>query len=1202
MRRLIGHVVYIVALVLTLAAPAGATSTIGTGDDAALVTDREGTTHVVWDIPQTNSYDLLGYCRIPRGSESCADTRTLTPRCSPAPGATEGIPAWKQDRAASGHGDGPEVQVTPFGDVVIVTHGMCPYPWPRSPDETESPWKNFTQVDRQIIFHSEDDGESFPDSEEGDARAAGSGGCDVCGGQPNVATDDRSASVYDASDSRVVTVQSSQRDCLNTWCSAGIYVLGTQPPPKQSISAITASRLTTDRTTEPPQLVQRGRGSFVALWWGSNGVFFRTFDCASCGLGAVSQASGWTPTTQIPSAGNPWRPHLVHGPAGTFVMYEIEAKTETGANGFALVVRKITGGSLGEPHTVFASRNAFDYGGSSSIVEDAATGRLIATGVFFPDDSANPPELQYTYSDDGGVTWKAPAKLVDVPRPGAGPPSTDIKQQLSVSTGDDGFTGVLLRNNVGPIFLDQLPGSGVTPPPSPPGEVGGGGGGTGGGPGATPPTDLPPLAVPPTPIVSGEGATDACKVKQFGPIDIKASVCLEIDKKSGAAIARGKVDVNGMTMAGKEIRFDAKARTITSDGDVLVSIGDTKLFKMPIDWQLPKGNTFTLPSLDIGALGGKLEGFPLKGSAEVKLVRGGVEIPIHVGLPTDLGGVTGDVTLRADNLSGIHLRELHVKAKLAPIGPLTLSNIEFTLNPDEHRWAGSATLALPPKPPGPVLQSDIGFTRGDLDYLRNELTFPGDGIPLDTANLTHLTKVRFGLETRPALKITGGVTLTAGPKFGDYRIAEVDGDFTFLFPNGQPAVLRADGKVKLLTIPVADAYVQYRTDGLISMGAGFNLDVIDIIQVNGRIEGWILPPKVFSIYGEAHLCVGDIGCGGGRVAVSSIGFAGCTDILGASVGVGYEWGPSILWAPSWIADLDVMVSGCSVGKYLPQAPGAAAAQAGAPTSITVEKDLPFTVFHVTGANAPPHVTLVDPAGRRIDAPADAPVKAADYVVLHAKPKNETIVMVKTPKAGRWIVEPAADSSPVIKAGHNVGLPEPSVKAKIGGKGRDRTLTYDIKPIDGQRVRFEEHGPGAKAGQSLGYAKGTKGTLKFTPAPGPKGKRRIVAFVESYKTPRAELNVASYTAPPRLKPGRPKQLRARRSGSRLVVTWAPSGKATRYVLNVALPDGRVVATLPKGSARRATIAGVPKKGRVRVAIKGQFSDGTTGPPARVALRR
>ena len=634
-----------------------------------------------------------------------------------------------------------------------------------------------------------------------------------------------------------------------------------------------------------------------------------------------------------------------------------------------------------------------------------------------------------------------------------------------------------------------------------------------------------------------------------------------------------------------------------SSGPVTVSIGDTKLFKLPLDWKLPAGNSFTLPGVDIGALGGKLKGFPVTGSADVQLVRGGVQIPLHVALPKLFGGLSGDVTLRADNLSGIHIRDIHVKADLGAIGPLTLSNLEFTFNPDDGKWAGSATLALPPKPPGPVLSAGIGFSDGEFEYLRSELTFPGEGIPMDTFNAVHLTKIRFSLAVKPDLKLSGGVTFTAGPKFGELRVAEINGDFTFTFPDGKPAILRADGTLNLLNIPVANAFLQYRTDGLITFGGSVGLDVFDIIQVHGSIDGWIMPPKTFSVYGKARVCVGDLGCAGGEVGVSSKGFAGCVEIAGADVGVGYEWGPSILWAPAWLANLDIMFHGCSVGDYLVSA---SSAQATGARAVKVPDGLPFAVFRLTGATAPPHVALVSPSGQRIEVPADRPMQSKTLGVVHVPSKKLTLVVVHKPAGGAWKVEPAADSSPLAAAGVAEGLPAPSVHAKVTGKGRDRVLEYRIKSVSGQRVRFEERRKG-QAGASLGYAKGTKGRIRFTPASGPKGKRSIVALVESYGTPRAQLNVASYTAPPPARPATPKQLKVVRKGTRLVVSWRRVTGASRYRVVVKLADGRSVLLLPGGKQTSATVPGVGQRLTATASVRAERADGTAGATATFRLR-
>ena len=162
-----------------------------------------------------------------------------------------------------------------------------------------------------------------------------------------------------------------------------------------------------------------------------------------------------------------------------------------------------------------------------------------------------------------------------------------------------------------------------------------------------------------------------------------------------------------------------------------VSVPGTHLFTASLDWKLPAGNIFTLPNIDVGSVGGLLKGFRLEGTADIKLVRGGVEIPLHLALPKEFGAVTGDVTVRADNLAGLHLRAIKVAAPKVLVGPVEFDDLFFTYNPDEDRWAGGATVKLPPTPPAPALRAEVGFVHGGFEYTRGELTFPGDGIPLD---------------------------------------------------------------------------------------------------------------------------------------------------------------------------------------------------------------------------------------------------------------------------------------------------------------------------------------------------------------------------------------------------------------------------------------------------------------------------------------
>ena len=83
---------------------------------------------------------------------------------------------------------------------------------------------------------------------------------------------------------------------------------------------------------------------------------------------------------------------------------------------------------------------------------------------------------------------------------------------------------------------------------------------------------------------------------------------------------------------------------------------------------------------------------------------------------------------------------------------------------------------------------------------------------------------------------------------------------------------------------------------------------------------------------------------------------------------------------------------------------------------------------------------------------------------------------------------------------------------------------------------------------IGVARGGRGRIRFTPAPGPAGKRTIVAFVEQNGIPRDQITVATFTYRP-LKLARPAHLRVKRKGSRLLVSFGAVRGADLYNVSV-----------------------------------------------------
>ena len=500
--------------------------------------------------------------------------------------------------------------------------------------------------------------------------------------------------------------------------------------------------------------------------------------------------------------------------------------------------------------------------------------------------------VQYMTSDDG-IGWSTNALL---PKPaweirdlgaygstGNVGQSSDLDPWLGVATGAQGFGGmvgwswqarqfgysypfggVVLPGTTPPTPVDPNPGNPDPGNPDPgnpnPGNPGGG---------TTPPGGD---GTAPAPAPSPEDKR--CRVLQMAALDIVADACFEVD--GTAFVAKGGVHVNGMDLVGASIRFDPTKLKVTSTGPVSISVGKTspvKLFNGAIDWTVPKGNIFALGTIDVGKVGSSVFGFKFVGDADVKLVRGAVEIAGNVGLPKLLGGVTADLVLRSDNIASLHVRELKFGFALAKLGPLDVADASLGFDPDGSKWSGAAKFAIPP---GMQLAAAIEFQDGTLTKLAGAFSPPAPGFPLDPFSVAYLTEIRAELAQNP-LSLSGGLTIGAGPlvsKTGSDRAVRVDGDLRVTLPDAAPVTIRADGLGSVMGIPLAKAYLQYVTDGHISAGGSFNAG--RPFKAEAGVDGWFYD-RAFNIEGHAEVCAGV--CIGGRIVFSSKGFAGCAHAL-----------------------------------------------------------------------------------------------------------------------------------------------------------------------------------------------------------------------------------------------------------------------------------------------------------------------------------
>jgi hypothetical protein len=209
----------------------------------------------------------------------------------------------------------------------------------------------------------------------------------------------------------------------------------------------------------------------------------------------------------------------------------------------------------------------------------------------------------------------------------------------------------------------------------------------------------------------------------------------------------------------------------------------------------------------------------------------------------------------------------------------------------------------------------------------------------------------------------------------------------------------------------------------------------------------------------------------------------------------------------------------------------------------------------------------------------------------------TTVGLQDPRPGAYTIERLDGSASVVRIREATDPPDASVSGTVRGRGTRRVLSYRVRPRPAQRVTFLEVTPDGSA-RDIGVVRGGgRGTLRFSPAPGP-GQRRIEAQFELEGMP-AERRVVTRFSPPSPHLGRPVRLRVRRSGTSLRASWRKVAGARRYEIALTTARGtqrRHTTRSPKTVLRR-----IPRSDAGRLAVRA--IDGLrTGPPAKARVRR
>jgi hypothetical protein len=695
---------------------------------------------------------------------------------------------------------------------------------------------------------------------------------------------------------------------------------------------------------------------------------------------------------------------------------------------------------------------------------------------------------------------------------------------------------------------------------------------------------------------------ETCKKVKFLQISVLApeGCLLGVQGQPGTKVSEGTLRVNGLELVpdpGVKIVLNARARTIDSTGLVTVQLRGGGIppivlsraelhLKIPDNGMSKAGACSGAKSASLDTSKANVYGFPIGGSIDVYLSGESSCFPLSVELGKEFGGVRGDVTLRADNATGLHIDSLRVSAEEAYIGPLLLKKLLVTYEAGTDTWFGTVDLGLPPQPGGIKFGADITFQKGRFKEGNLRASPPFPGVSIDPFAVTYATQFRakFGLDP---VTIGGGISFGILPAPPEDYFFTVNADVKVSFAD--PVRIDFTGTGFLFgKFQVAELKGFINTNAQARVTAHTKID-IGIASIEGGFDAFVdARAKAFSASLGGEVCV--VYCAEEQAVISTRGVAACASVTEIDFGFGYRWGDT--FPEIWFLD-------CDIEDYVPVAPPFRGARAAATSrTFTVASGQRAATVRLTGAGGAPNVTLISPTGQRITPVADPNAKGAPAYSLTIPSQSQTYVGVLKPAAGTWTVETVPGSPEITELAGAKLVPPPTVSGKLGGKGVARTLSYSTTVGNGLTTTFFEQG--ATGMKQLGVAKTARGTLRFSPGPGPGGKRTVVAVVERDGVPRLRKVLGTYTAPAPARLGRVTGVKVKRSGSALLVSWKGTTGAAGYAVRVDLSDGRRLLRVVKGSARSLRLAGVAKSVKASVSVAARGVTGRAGPAGRARV--
>jgi hypothetical protein len=403
-------------------------------------------------------------------------------------------------------------------------------------------------------------------------------------------------------------------------------------------------------------------------------------------------------------------------------------------------------------------------------------------------------------------------------------------------------------------------------------------------------------------------------------------------------------------------------------------------------------------------------------------------------------------------------------------------------------------------------------------------------------------------------------------------------------------------------------FLEFYTDGYAAFGGRIGPLELGPLNIDAQMGGFVDAGSGdfgVSLDGRIEVCAPVLGCGDSDVefAINNRGFAVCAGLAGLRVGLRFPWSdfdPLMLVSPFYaaLALAEHFTPDCNTDGYRTPPPrGLRKAQSGGVT-VDVPANLPSETILVKGESGggAPRVAVTGPNGESFNSD-----QASDAgMVVYARNLEAAYVLLKKPAGGAWTVTPM-DGSPKfgeIKLGD--GYVPATVKAKLGGTARRRTISYSTRNLaNGQAVRFAERG--AFGTRLLGVATKSKGTLAFTPADARGSRRTVLALIEKDGIVVDEVTIGRFTAPAPARPAAPGRLRAKRKVNQVTVTWRPGRGTSRQIVRLR-GKNTSLARFVSGKTRKVVFTAVRRDEPVTIEVRGVSARQRLGPVRKVRVAK